>query len=557
VSYSVSVDAPARFPIGAPARYPIGVLSRFPARRAALAAACALLCACAASRPLPPQERLATHEAQRLVPLLLEVLRFHTVQGDAAARAAQQEWVRSTARDLGLVAREAGLVTEVELPGPAGAPVLGLVVHGDVQPVDEKAWSVAPFEPRVVDGPHGPQVVGRGAADDKGPLVQALLAMAALGRSGAARTHTIRLLVGSDEESDNLDIKTWLQSHAPPDFSLVLDASFPVTVGEKAWQALVVGAPQEKGPRAQTALGYTAESLEAGLAPSIVPDRAVLKLRRTAPATAQGGPAEAAQTWKGLRERLAGRTPDEGTRLELSLEEGGEVLVATARGKSAHSGVNVAGGRNALVSLARLFEGLLPPGPLDDLLAFVRLAGRDLDGTGLGLVERDPLWGRTSASVTMAGKRLFAAAPGHEDDPSILVNLRRTPPLTGPQLQERVEAAVTAFNARTGAHLVAGGFYGDDPLGFDPQAKLVRRLHAAFVRASGRSDPDGISGGGTYAKRLPRSIAFGMWFPDKPYPGHDVDESNPVADLQLGARVLLEALVDLACGPPLEAPFER
>ncbi len=168
-----------------------------------LLCALALGCAACATTPraltgpsAPAQQRFAAHESARLVPLLLEVLRFHTVQGDAAARAAQQEWVRSTARSLGLVAREAGLVTEVELAGPPGAPVLGLVVHGDVQPVDEKAWSVPPFEPRVVDAAGGPRVQGRGAADDKGPLVQALLALSALGQSGIPRTHTVRAAGG-------------------------------------------------------------------------------------------------------------------------------------------------------------------------------------------------------------------------------------------------------------------------------------------------------------------------------------------------------------------------
>jgi len=76
-----------------------------------------------------------------------------------------------------------------------------------------------------------------------------------------------------------------------------------------------------------------------------------------------------------------------------------------------------------------------------------------------------------------------------------------------------------------------------------------------LTRATGRNDPPAISGGATYAKRIPRAIAFGMWFPGKPYPGHDNDEHVPIEDLKLGAHVLLEALLDLACGPPLPDPF--
>src|SRR6266851_176023 len=170
-----------------------------------------LLAGCAAA-PRPKHDKLE--------PLLVEVLRFPTVAGNDQARRDQQAWLLRTAADLGFEARDAGPVTEIELPGPPGAPVLGLVVHGDVQPVEEKAWSVPPFAGVVRDG----EVFGRGAADDKGPMVQALLAMAALKEAGPARTHTVRLLVGSDEESGSSDVESYLTAHAPPDFSLVLDS---------------------------------------------------------------------------------------------------------------------------------------------------------------------------------------------------------------------------------------------------------------------------------------------------------------------------------------------
>src|SRR5437762_2871343 len=138
-------------------------------------------------RPSPdarPAHRLFDREQRRqLVPLLQEVLRFPTVAGNDRAHADQKVWLRRTAAALGLVARDAGPVTEIELPGPEGAPVLGLVVHGDVQPVDPAVWRDPPFSGVVRDG----AVWGRGAADDKGPLVQALLAMQAVRDSAILR----------------------------------------------------------------------------------------------------------------------------------------------------------------------------------------------------------------------------------------------------------------------------------------------------------------------------------------------------------------------------------
>jgi succinyl-diaminopimelate desuccinylase len=214
--------------------------------------------------------------------------------------------------------------------------------------------------------------------------------------------------------------------------------------------------------------------------------------------------------------------------------------------------MNLEGGRNALVALARAMEGKLPAGGADDLLAFARLVGGDLYGAGLGITDSDPLWGRYAVNV--------ATIKLDQNDPkrSILtINIRRIPPRTGPQLEQYLKAFVAEFNAKHGAALVPGGFYADEPLAFDPNGKLVRRLLRQYGAATGEKNPrPAISGGGTYAKRLPNSIAFGMWFPDKPYPGHDVDEKVPIADLQRGERVLIRTLVDIATGPKIVEPFK-
>ncbi len=475
------------------------------------------------------------HLASRAVPLLTEAIRFPTVQGNAAARDAQQAWLMKTAGRLGFVTRDAGKIVEIELPGPAGAPVLGLVVHGDVQPAEAKAWTIPPFDGVEKDG----YVLGRGAADDKGPMIQALLAMKALERAGPDRTHAIRLLVGSDEESDNTDVKEYLAANRPPDYALVLDYLFPVVVGEMAWTGLYVDAVP--GARSNAELPFRIARLEAGLSPSIVPDRAELTLEWI-----RGMP-----SWGSLIERLHARRLPEGTRLEFVQPLGdAKHMTIVAHGKSAHGGVNLEGGRNALVALARASEGLLPASGENDLLSFARLAGSDLYGTGLGLSENDPVWGRHLVNVA-------TIKPGSDGRLRLEVVLRRPPPRTGPQIKAYLEKVVAGFNARTRASLTVDGDWDDEPLSFDPDAKIVLRLLGAYARATGNAAKAAVAGGGTYAKRLPNSIAFGMWFPGKPYPGHDVDEKIPIDDLHRGTRVLIEALADLACGPRIEKPFER
>lgn len=505
-------------------------------RASAVALLVAGFAACAAPRGVPdPKHVYDDHLSSRLVPLLEEAIRFPTVQGNVMARDAQQAWLMKTAGEMGFTAKDAGKVVEIELPGPPGGPVLGLVVHGDVQPVDAKAWTIPPFGGVEKDG----FILGRGSADDKGPMIQALLAMKALEQAGAVRTHTIRLLVGSDEESDNLDMKEYLAAHAPPDYSLVLDYLFPVVVGEKAWTGLFLDTLPVA--RSNAELPFRVESLRAGLSPSIVPDHAELKLLWI-----RGLP-----QWGSLIERMRAKPLPPGTRLEFDHPQGDQQhLIVVALGKSAHGGVNIEGGRNALVALARAAEGLLPACGENDLLAFARLAGKDLYGTGLGLTENDPVWGRYLVNVA-------TVKPRDDGKLRLEIVLRRPPPRTGPQIRAYLEAFVARFNARTGSKLTMDGYWTDEPLAFDPQAKIVKRLLAAYARATGDAAVPVVAGGGTYAKRLPNSIAFGMWFPGKPYPGHDVDEKISVDDLNRGSRVLIAALLDIACGPKIEGPFAR
>ncbi|MGO9064662.1 MAG: M20/M25/M40 family metallo-hydrolase [Myxococcaceae bacterium] len=470
--------------------------------------------------------------ADLLAPLLSEVLRFQTVADNQGAFAAQQAWLSGAGTALGLVVRDAGTFTELELPGPAGAPVLGLVVHGDVQPADAREWKVSPFAGEVHEG----EVWGRGAADDKGPLVQALLAMATLRASGLPRTSTVRLLVGTSEETGSSDVTEYLKAHQPPDYSLVLDSDFPVVVGEKAWHEVLVTARAQ--PQAAEA-PFEVAGLEAGLGTAIVPDRATLQLRWV-----QGAPA-----WESWLAKVSARSPSAGTRLEVS--GSGAERTLTVFGKSAHAGVALEQGRNALVSLARLVDGLLPPSPAAALLSFCVQAGRDLTGTGLGLPREPPPW--NGFDVNLATVRP-AAGGGW----TLAINIRAPPSLYGSALRSHLEAQVRAFDERTGASLfVSGGFYEDVPLVLDGEGRLVRRLLAAFTRASGHAATPVTSAGGTYAKRLPRSVPFGMWFAEKPYPGHAADEHMSLADLNSGTRILLEVLADLALGPPLQRPFER
>ena len=94
-------------------------------------------------------------------------------------------------------------------PGPGGnAPHLLYYGHYDVQPADPlELWTSPPFEPVVIDGPHGRRVVARGAVDDKGQVSMWLAAFRAWHDASGGMPVRITALIEGEEEigSPNLE----------------------------------------------------------------------------------------------------------------------------------------------------------------------------------------------------------------------------------------------------------------------------------------------------------------------------------------------------------------
>ncbi|MCX7013466.1 MAG: M20/M25/M40 family metallo-hydrolase [Candidatus Sumerlaeota bacterium] len=163
------------------------------------------------------------------------ILTFETVSGGKTdeARAAWTrgihegfEWIGGRARDLGLEYRNLeDIACVVEQPGAAGS--VGALLHLDVVPPGE-GWTHPPFSGALDNG----VIYGRGCEDDKGPIVQCLHALAALKTLGRPFRKTVRLIIGSAEETGVWpDMKYYLEREAPPDLSIVPDAMFPIVNG--------------------------------------------------------------------------------------------------------------------------------------------------------------------------------------------------------------------------------------------------------------------------------------------------------------------------------------
>lgn len=131
------------------------------------------------------------------------LVRIQSVSADPQRLAQVEESARKTA---GLLAAE-GVGAEIvraydgappavigERKGPAGAPVVLLYAHHDVQPENDPAdWDSPPFEPTI----RGERMFGRGAADDKAGIAVHVGALRALGDDLPV---TVRFFIEGEEE---------------------------------------------------------------------------------------------------------------------------------------------------------------------------------------------------------------------------------------------------------------------------------------------------------------------------------------------------------------------
>lgn len=92
-----------------------------------------------------------------------------------------------------------------------------------------EGWETSPFELTLQDG----VLKGRGIVDDKGPAAASFIAMKRLKDSGYAPFKRIRLILGSDEERTCSCVETYAAKGEIPSFAITPDGEFPVIYAEK------------------------------------------------------------------------------------------------------------------------------------------------------------------------------------------------------------------------------------------------------------------------------------------------------------------------------------
>lgn len=382
-----------------------------------------------------------------------------------------------------------------------GKEMVLVLGHLDVVPAGD-GWDGNPFSGDIRDG----KIFGRGAIDDKGPAIAALYALKAIKDSNIVLKRRIRLLFGCNEETGSADIKYYLHHGGEvPTCGFTPDGEYPVINGEKG----IINVKVRHDWKNSDAIRITL--LTGGKAPNVVPSSALAEI---------ACPQEMQETlMKDLPEKVSATAIQNGIRFE-------------AQGIGAH-GSTPEQGENAIGRLLIALADRLPTGEQKKTLAFLAdKIGMDTDGEKLGIALHDEISGALTFNL--------GTIQGDEKGIELFINYRY--PVTR-SYDDCAPILMQRFREQ--------GFYRVDELHkkklYVPEDnELVQTLLHVYAQLTGLPAKAKCIGGGTYAKSLPNTVAFGPIFPGDEIREHKANEYIEIDKLVQNAAIFAAAMYELA-----------
>lgn len=472
-------------------------------------------------------EHARTKYAGAVVDTLAGLVAFNTVADPQVpfernpAHLGFKAYLKKEARRLGLDYRDDGYV--VVIGHGRGRERVGVITHGDVQPVDPSKWRQSPFRLDRVSEPG--LLLGRGTEDDKGPIATALYAMKAIKDRKVPLRKRIELYVYMAEESDWAPLEAYLKTHTPPQVNITLDAEYPAVIAEKGWGLVSVAIPAVPAAAARGE-GPVLTSFTGGFFDSQIPE--------DASAIIDGASVELEQA---IRARAAAQRG-----MRYTFDRSGQRLTIRAKGVSAHSS-KPEDGVNAIAMLADALAGQAWHGTA--AAAMVHFLN-DLVGTGL----HGEKFGEAAYRDAFMGPMTVAPVVLKEANGALRlnINLRRPRGKAAPELEGQFKAAFDAWKARQGTALADATLVTQlgEPWVRDDAPQLPVLLDV-FSHYTGIADPKPVSiGGGTNSRLFPNAVSFGPGMPGAVYTGHSEHEFISEKQLLLNLKMYTAVLVELA-----------
>ncbi len=485
--------------------------------------------AVAAPPPGPAARKAADHAvkayAGAVVESLATMVSFNTVADKEVPfeRNPQhlgfKKYLKEHAARLGLDYVDHGYVIVIGL-GQSSERV-GIITHGDIQPVDPGKWKKSPFELDRTSEPG--RLIGRGTEDDKGPIATAMYAMKAIKDRKLALSKRIELYIYMAEESDWTPLAEFLKTHKAPQINITIDAEYPVVTAEKGWGTVSVTMPATTTAGPETGPGPAIGAFSGGFFGSQIPEDASAVVERATP-----------EIEARIKARAAGHKA-----MRYSYSWQGQQLRISARGVSAHSS-KPQDGVNAISMLADALK--VADWPNNSAGALVNFLN-DMIGTGIhgeqfgAIAYRDDFMGPMTFAPTVIKQS--------GDALQLSINMRRPRGKERALLESQVRAALDAWQAKR-VVLADIKVQISDPW-IQEDAPQVPTLLSVFSYYTGIKDPQPIAvGGSTNSRLFPHAVSFGPTMPGMVYSGHSEHEFITTKQLLLNLKMYTAVMVELA-----------
>lgn len=391
-----------------------------------------------------------------------------------------------------------------------GDEYIGILGHIDVVPEgDHLKWDVNPYSGEIKDK----FMISRGALDNKGPIISALYAMKALKESVPNFKKRVRIIFGTNEESGDEDMKYYLSKEQPPKYAFTPDGQFPVVFSEKGIYTFSYGIKFDKK---ETSI----LDIEGGTKSNVVPEIAKVILKK--------------ELYSKVLEEIEnlGETPSE---FEVLKRDGNIEVIC--KGIPAHAS-SPQRGVNPINWLFKLLNRVISKN--DSMKKFIEfmseVVGITTDGSGLEIKTINDETGDLTISCGIV------KISTENDD--ILVkakfNIRYPVNTSEKNLDEKLnetgkKSDVIFFKENHNA-----------PLYFPKDSPLVKKLQKVFKDVTKREDQPVALGGGTYAKLMPNTVAFGPNFKEFKGNPHGFNEKMDIEMLKQGMIMYALGVLELS-----------
>ncbi|MDT0602723.1 dipeptidase [Thalassotalea castellviae] len=425
--------------------------------------------------------------------------------------------LKTQAEQLGLDYQDDGYVLIIGLGDSQER--LGIITHGDIQPVNPAKWAKSPFELDSTTEPG--KLIARGSEDDKGPISSVLYAMKAIKDKHIKLSKRIELYVYMAEESDWGPLQEYVKNNDLPQINITTDAEYPVVTAEKGYGTLKIAFnKQDKSSSLDPYISH----FEGGYFGSQIPEDAKAIIEN-ADITLLQKLMDKVQFYQGIS-------------FDLTLKD--QQLIITALGKSAHSS-KPQEGVNAIPYLADLLSNTRwPNNGAGTLVNFINdNIGLGLEGKKFGnIAYTDDFMGPMTVSPTVIKQ--------NKNNLELNINIRRPRGKSEQQLRNEINHAIASWKLKNMADITELDHYIGEPF-VQNKAPQIETLLAVFSHFTGITDAKPISiGGGTNSRLFPNAVSFGPSMPGAEYTGHSEHEFITVEQFALNLKMYTAVMVELA-----------